>query len=315
MPRQTNPHSPNRTPLVRLGQGDYTREIHPGDLNRHVGAAVQPLDLGFLISEPANVYHARAKDNLSSHALKDFRWSPRFFRMKELGLVASRDSEALLVGRAAHTLILEGRTRYETEYAIGGPINPKTGKPFGSATKAFGQWAETIGKPVLDDTQAALIELMAASVKEHLFARELLCEGVAEGVARCDYIGHPCQVRLDWINPLPGRGLVDLKTCENLDFFEHDFRRLGYANQLAFYRDILERVTGELMPVHVIAVEKHTREHWLDGFHRCGVWAIDTALLDQARSENKSAMTELTRCRQTGVWATRFESLRLIKNT
>ena len=233
MPRQTN-HPTNRIPLVRLGQGDYTREIHPGDLNRHVGAAGEPLDLSFLISEPANVYHAKAKDNLSSHALKDFRWSPAFFRMKELGLIASRDSDALLVGRAAHTLILEGRERYETEYAVGGPINPKTSKPYGSATKAFAAWAETIGKPVLDDAQAALIELMAASVKEYLFARELLCEGVAEGVARCDYIGHPCQARFDWINPLRGRGLVDLKTCENLDFFERDFHRLRYAHQLSF---------------------------------------------------------------------------------
>lgn len=65
---------------------------------------------------------------------------------------------------AAHTLILEGRHRYESEFAVGGPINPKTGNPFGSGTKAFAEWAEEIGKPVLRDDQAALVEHMAATV-------------------------------------------------------------------------------------------------------------------------------------------------------
>lgn len=88
---------------------------------------------------------------------------------------------------AAHTLILEGRDRYEAEYAVGGPVNPRTGQPFGSNTKAFAEWAERVGKPVLDDSQAALVEQMAASVREHLFARELLREGVVEVRAPRDY--------------------------------------------------------------------------------------------------------------------------------
>jgi len=43
---------------------------------------------------------------------------------------------AYQLGRAAHTLILEGREAYERGYAIGGPVNPCTGQPFAAGTKA-----------------------------------------------------------------------------------------------------------------------------------------------------------------------------------
>jgi len=304
-PPQPDLHTTDRIPLVRLGQGDYTREIHPSDLGHSVSAADKPLDLAFLVREPADVYHAKAKDYLSSHALADFRRCPALYRKKRLGLIPRRDSAAFVLGRAAHTLILEGRERYEAEYAVGGPVNPRTGKPFGSNTKAFTEWAASIGKPVLDDSQAELVEQMAWSVSKHIFARELLREGVAEGVVRCERSGHACQGRFDWINPLPDRGIVDLKTCDSLDYFERDFQAYEYAHQLAFYRALVHTKAGVALPVHVIAVEK--REPF-----RTGVWQIAPAVLNAAHHENTEAMHELTRCRETGVWHTRFESLRLI---
>ena len=88
-------------------------------------------DLGFLIWESAEVYHAQAGAFLSSHQLAEFRRNPLLFHKKEIGLVRDEDRPAYLIGRAAHVLILEGRERYERQYAVGGPINPKTGAPFG----------------------------------------------------------------------------------------------------------------------------------------------------------------------------------------
>lgn len=146
---------------------------------------------------------------------------------------------------------------------------------------------------------------MAASVRAHLFARELLREGVAEGVVRVRYAGHDCQARIDWVNPVEGRGVVDLKTCDSLDAFERDFRAFEYAHQLAFYRELVVEAASVEAEVFVIAVEK--REP-----HRCGVWQVSRAVLDRAAHDNLAAMEELARCRETGVWPTRFESLRLI---
>jgi hypothetical protein len=263
------------------------------------------IDLGVLITEPADVYHAKAKDFLSAHALSEFRRCPLLYRKKELGLVPERDTTAYLMGRAAHTLILEGRQRYEREFAVGGPINPRTGQPFGSQTKAFAEWAERQGRPVLSDTQAATIEQMAAAVHEHIYARELLAEGVAEGVVRCEYGGHRCQARIDWINPVEGRGIVDLKTADEIDSFELSMRAFGYLHQVAFYRALVAQASGHVLPVHIIAVEK--REPY-----RCGVWQVTPAVLDQAQRENEEAMTDLRRCREKGDWFTRYESLRLV---
>ena len=257
-----------------------------------------------LTREPADVYHARSAEHVTSHRLADFRRCPLLFRKKEQGLIPERDSTAYLIGRAAHVHILEGRERYEAEFAVGGPINPRTGQPFGSNTKAFAEWAEGIGKPVLSDDQAALIEQMAASVEGHTFARELLAVGVAEGVIRCEYAAHRCQSRLDWVNPTPGLGIVDLKTTDSLDGFELDIDAFGYVEQMAFYRALAAEVSGFHLHVHLIAVEK--REPF-----RCGVWQIAPRALDAAQDVNELAMRELTRCRETGVWPTRFESLRL----
>jgi hypothetical protein len=90
-----------------------------------------------VIQEPAEKYHAKAKEYLSSHALSDFRRCPLLYHKKKLGLVEDEDRPAYLLGRALHTLALEGRDRFEAEYVVGGPINPKTGELFGSNTKDY----------------------------------------------------------------------------------------------------------------------------------------------------------------------------------
>ena len=176
--------------------------------------------LDFLIRETEAEYRAKAKTHLTSHALADFRRCPLFYWKKQQGLVPDEDRPAYLVGRAAHALILEGIETFEGRYAVGGPINPKTGQPFGANTKAWAEWAAGIGKDVLTDEQYALVTSMAVSVEAHPVAYELLADGLAEGVVRADYRSRPCQARLDFFNPQ--HGIIDLKTCDDLTWFEAD---------------------------------------------------------------------------------------------
>ena len=77
------------------------------------------IDLNILDVEPAEQYHAKAREHLSSHQLLDFMKSPWLHRKKALGLIEDKDSPAYLVGRAAHVRILEGRDVYETSFALG----------------------------------------------------------------------------------------------------------------------------------------------------------------------------------------------------
>jgi hypothetical protein len=125
---------------------------------------------------------------------------------------------------------------------------------------------------------------------------------VAEGVARADYCGVPCQIRCDWVSD--SWGLVDLKTCDNLDAFAHDARRFGYMHQLAFYQAILA-IIGEMAPVNIIAVEKRQP-------YRVGVWALDGASLEQAARENGQAIGRLVECWDSGHWPTGYEARRTL---
>ena len=124
----------------------------------------------------------------------------------------------------------------------------------------------------------------------------------AEGVVRHDYRGVPSQTRMDWFDA--HRGIADLKTCDNLDWFEADARRYGYAHQLAFYRAVLAEVISVTMPVFLIAVEK--KEPF-----RCGVWRVNEDTLAQAQKENEAAIERLKRCVATDTWPSGYEEPRL----
>ncbi len=259
-------------------------------------------NLGAVIREPEAVYRQKAKEFLSSHALADYRKCPLLFHKKRQGLIEDEDRPAYLVGRALHTLVLEGRERFEAEYAVGGPVNPKTGQPFGSGTKAFAEWAASCGKQVLTEAQYDLIRKMAEGVRAQQTAMDLLSSGIPEGVVRAEYCGVPCQIRMDWFDP--HRGIVDLKTCDDLTWFEADAKRYGYVYQLAFYRAVLRQAISLPMPIYFIAVEKHEP-------FRCGVWQIHEDVLNQAQRENEAAIERLKLCMEADTWPSGYAEVRV----
>lgn len=263
------------------------------------------IDLNVLLDEAPDVYHAKAAEFLTSHQLRDFISCPWLYRRKALGLIEEKDTPTYLVGRAVHARVLEGRERYEQMFALGGPINERTGKPFGSNTKAFADWAEAQGKPVLSQEQVDLVEQIASGVSMNEAAVDLLLYGRAEGVVRAEYCGVQCQARLDWVHP--HRGIVDLKSCDDLTWFEADARRFGYHRQVAFYQAVLGQVVGNLakIPIHIIAVEK--KEPF-----RCGVWRLSDDTLAIARRENEAAIRRLQVCRKEDRWPTGYEDIRVL---
>ena len=103
----------------------------------------------FLVREPGGSLPCPAGDASDEPSARRFRRCPQLFRRKRTGLIPDEDRPAYLVGRAAHTAILEGRDAFQDSFAVGGPINPKTGQPYGVSTKTWTEWAEAQGKPVL----------------------------------------------------------------------------------------------------------------------------------------------------------------------
>jgi hypothetical protein len=256
-----------------------------------------------LIAEPEAAYALRRKDHLTSHRLAEFRRNPLLYFRKSVGLVTEEDRPAFAIGRAIHCRVLEGHGVLFSRYAVGGPVNPRSGKTFGVDTKAFAEWATMMNKPVISDETATLCEQVAEAVDAHDEARALLSEGQAEGVVRTMYAGLPSQGRLDWVHPT--RGISDLKTCENLEWLESDSRNFGYVHQLAFYRALLATVSGVTVPVHIIAVEK--REPF-----RVGVWRLSDQVLAAATRDNLAAVERLKWCRREERWPTGYEAVRIL---
>ena len=264
------------------------------------------MNTNFITHEPAGEYHARSRSGefMSSHLLADFRESPALYYKEINGEIEQKDTPAFVLGRAAHCLILEGRFAFDRDFVVtDGPVNPRTGEPYGAKTKAYADWLATQDREVVSGKDYAFILKLQRSVHLHAAASELLARGEAEGVVRAEYCGVPCQIRMDWFSP--ETGLVDLKTCDSLKWFEADCRRFGYIYQLAFYRAVIRIVTGVTVPIHIIAVEKNEP-------FATGVWQLTGDVLDLAEKINEAALERFRQCQNTGVWPTGYEEIRLI---
>lgn len=269
--------------------------------------------LKFFVDINADEYHQAAREGrfLASHILGDFRKSPKLYRMKMSGEIQQTETSAFLIGRAVHSLILEGRGAFEREFIVSdGPINHRTNEVFGRLTKAYKEWAAAQTKPVISGSEFGLMTKLQQSVWTHPIAMDILDYGIAEQTVRTHYCGEACQIRLDWFrsNYNGRKAIVDLKTSQNLDRFESDAKRLGYPHQSAFYRDVLAaagNLDAKEIDCYLIAVEKAEP-------YRCGVWKLTDAILDSASKANERAIAELQDCRRMNVWPTRLEDLRVL---
>ena len=233
---------------------------------------------GSFLVEEDSAYHDIANRGLavSASALKIFRKSPRDYQAQYLrGEVKRSESPALVIGRAAHALILEGVETFEKSFVMVedldeefGFITPKTGSAYGEPTKA---WKEAkakldevhpgttiISREVWEDCQG-----MAASVRKHPIASRMLEVGDAERVFRQRVNDEPFyrQSRMDFVADVGSGGivLVDLKTTDDLSIFARKAWKFGYPEQLAFYKDLFCRTTGNTpgqIDVLIVAVEK-----------------------------------------------------------
>lgn len=216
---------------------------------------------------------------MGSHMLETFAKSPRMCQNKMLSLLGKEPvKQAYEFGKAFHCFVLEGLTEFHNRYEIAnGPINEKTGKPYGSDTKAYAEWLSSLdqtGKQVVSDEDFSVIQEMAGSLEE-MAGVELLSNGLPEVAIRGTLHGVESQSRLDWWIPEQSI-LVDLKTTEDLEWFENDFRKYKYGNQLAFYRGMAAGLGGlHQITVWVIAVEKRAP-------YRCQCYQVREEVLGPA---------------------------------
>lgn len=259
----------------------------------------------WLLTIAESDYHSVRGEYVTAHSLADYRHCPRKFRMLETGELPREDTTDYALGRATHVAILEGQDKFDQEFQVSdGPINPKTQKSFGRDTDTFRRWLAEQTKPSITTSDMALITKMRQSVMEHDRAARLLSDGWPEGTIRCTLAEARAQMRLDWYSDM--FGIVDLKTCRDLDRFEFDIRDYGYCYQMALYYAGVMASSGECPDVHLIGVEKQAP-------YRCGVWRIPEELLDAAKSYNDGAIRALSNSRKYDQWPTGYEEVRKVE--
>ena len=254
--------------------------------------------------EPADFYHSQAKAYLSSHQLMHFIRCPHLWRRESLGLVKETKRDEFVVGEATHVRILEGADEFNARYVWESPVNPTTGKPYAGTSKIYKDWKKAQERIILTRSKVFDIEEMAAGVKHNSVAMQLLSRGQAESVVRGVFEGMDCQIRIDWFNPI--HGIVDLKTCQNIDRFEYNAKDYLYDIQATFYREVLQAVTGHYVPVHIIAVEKNEP-------YRCGVWTVTQETLHVARNKIIAAIKRFKECKVDGYWPTGYEEVQQLQ--
>ena len=258
------------------------------------------------MSESDQEYHGQNVYNggkyLSSHALIDYINCPAYFDAKVKGTVAQKDSDTFKAGRAAHCLILEGQDEYKNRYVTGGPINEKTGKPYGTSTDKYKNWAEeqkANGAEVLTPAVDRDCILMQMGVMSNTDAIEKIRCGNAEVIIRSRYCGEDCQIKVDFLSD---EAIIDLKTCRDLQWFKKDFFDYKYDHQLSFYQKVHEQFSGHTLPVYVIAVQNTAP-------HIAAVFEVQQSVLDEAQRKNEKAIRSLRESRRMNYWTTGYEGI------
>jgi len=268
-----------------------------------------------LLIEPEEFYHSQSSKYLSSHQIMDFIRSPKLYNLKKTGVIPPAKSGSFSFGSAAHCLLLEGDEEFNKRYAVGGPINPATGKSYGSDTKKFTEWQETqraekgTNLTFITAEEYFVAKSMSYSIKEHPIASKLLKDGFAERVVRTKFEGAPVQIRLDWVfERNDAVCVVDLKTCNNLDSFADDAKKYMYDIQAAFYSSVLfsalfkNGIKTDGIQSRFVAVEKVTP-------FRCGVFSYDIRDLRNKYHQICDAISDINQCTETGFWPDGYENL------
>ena len=244
---------------------------------------VTPDNIGGLLEYPA-LFHAMQEDRELRPAL----------------------SEAMTTGRAmADFLSLEPEKFLETYVVVDGPTNPKTGKPYGTDTKAYAEWRATQEKTPVSPEQFNMFGKMAVAYNRHAAIKALANhECVRNVVLKAEIGGVPCMCLVDRMYVADGSVVaVDVKTTSDLCGFARSADSLHYREQQALVRCIMGKLGFDHPQTRIAAIEKGP-------LPRCGVFAVRDE--DDVADRVLSALRDYAESEKTGKYGTKFEAPRLI---
>jgi len=231
-------------------------------------------------------------DGLNQSKLKVLKRSPRkFLHAIEVG---REDTEALGIGRAIHTAVLEPEKFHSMFFQLP-ELNLRTtaGKAERDALLVANE-----GKEALKADDYQLVFDTAAAVLGHSDAAKLLRDTTREMCIwwKDEATDVLCKARLDAYHA-PTRTIVDLKTTQDASpaAFRKSIYQYGYHLQAGWYAAAL-RAHGVMVDHFVIiAVEKASP-------FDVGVYRLTDEVLKLSRKENQALLRQYAQCLRTDNW-------------
>jgi len=255
-------------------------------------------------------YH-QDHSRIGSSMLKDFRESIPVYAAKYIfGTVPHGDeTPEMRLGTAVHTLALEPQHR-DRDLAVGPDCERRS-----NADKA--RWeafeAANVGKTILKPEQLRLAQDMAAAIRRHPKAGQILeqTDAIIEQPIQCEdpTTGLPIKVMLDHLSRSGQMvGLIsDIKTTSSVDLspgkWGYIVNEFGYECQAAFYFDAvtlaMPEIAAEGLAFCHIVVSKEPP-------HEVVCFAVSPNDLHIGRVANRKALDEMAECVKNDKWESRY---------
>lgn len=264
-------------------------------------------------STPMGLYHGWPA--ASNSRLSKLRRSPA--HLKAYLEEPPKERSALIIGRAAHTTILEPDT-FDSTFTVaelcaatkkgdgqrcsnwGIALHEKQGWLCGVHAKGItSEWSTT--RFVLPEPDYRACRLMREAVYKHPAARGLLW---GEGDVELSMLWHdretgvPCKGRMDRLSPrIAGGAIVDVKTTR--DAGRREFERAifahGYHRQAAFYLD--GAAANGIAAEHfvIVAVEKEPP-------YAVAVYRLTEGAIEGGREQLRPLLARYAECVEQDVW-------------
>lgn len=209
---------------------------------------------------------------------------------------SDKDTPSLLRGRAAHSLVLEGKEVFDAEFAVG----PSCNKTTKEGKKLWTDFAvDNLTKTLITEADYIKVYGMSRAVMAHPFAAQLLEEGLSEQTViwKDEETGILCRCRPDRM-PAGHNILVDFKGTKDASPYGFDkaIATYRYYRQASMYLEGISKVTGEQYEAFtLIGCE------W-EFPHRVDVCVIDPDYLAWGRREIHELLRLEAKCRDAGHW-------------
>jgi len=239
---------------------------------------------------------------LSNSMLKTLKESPAEFHARYIAKdYPQQYTEAFQTGHLLHCLALEPQCFDERYQVMSGPINERTGKPFGKDTKAYTDWLAsfkpTEGLQVIESDDYYRAVAMVRSLNKHPVISKLLNRGSM-------LIEQPVYGKLSFENAdldfrckpdlvLVEEGIVvDVKTSEDASpsNFKSSAYKFGYETQAWLYTRLLQQHYNREFTMLFAVVSKSAEPNQddkptMDRVHATGLYELSHKRLERARNE------------------------------